>query len=113
MKDKPVYATIDQVKLVLLKIDPKLAISYASPGVGQRVEELTVTSPSAAGRVLNIYSKAQRPGIFYSAAWIQGRRMVETVSSSPLEEKEWLGNYVPLEESLLTLVKCLKGEMRF
>lgn len=110
MKDKPVYATIDQVKLVLQQIDSDLNISHA---VGQKVEELTVTTPSAAGRVLNIYSKAQRPGIFYSAAWIQGRRMVGTVSSSPLEEKEWLGNYVPLEESLLTLVKCLKGEMRF
>ena len=110
MKDKPVYATIDQVKLVLQQIDSDLNISHA---VGQKVEELTVTTPSAAGRVLNIYSKAQRPGIFYSAAWIQGRRMVGTVSSSPLEEKEWLGNYVPLEESLQTLVKCLKGEMRF
>ena len=112
MKDKPVYATIYQVKLVLLKIDPKLAISYASPGVGQRVEELTVTSPSAAGRVLNLYTKAERPGIFYSAAW-NGRHRVGTVSGSPLEEKEWLGKYDLIEESLQTLVKCLKGEMRF
>ena len=110
IKEKPLYATIVQVKQILQQIDSELKVIYT---IEKKIEKLIVTSPLGVGRTLSFYTKTECPGIFYSASWKGRNGLIFSVSGTPIEVQKWLGKYISLENSLKTLVKCLKGEMKF